>query len=174
MVQIVFQDPYNSLNPRMSVEEIVGEGLCVHFPELSSQEKYDKIVNILCEVGLDESMMKKYAVEFFKRGLIFGGFGPIIMGFIYLCIENSTEGFSLSGGEVFLAIVSIYILAFLQAGASVFNQIEEWSLGKSLFWHFLTIYLAYVGCYLINSWIPFEPMFLVVFTETSFFQVSLF
>ena len=64
LVQIVFQDPYNSLNPRMSVEEIVGEGLCVHFPELSSQEKYDKIVNILCEVGLDESMMKKYPHEF--------------------------------------------------------------------------------------------------------------
>ncbi len=108
--------------------------------------------------------MKKYAVEFFKRGLVFSGFGPIILGFIYLCIDNGTDGFSLSGGEVCLAVISIYILAFLQAGASVFNQIEEWSLGKSLFWHFLTVYLAYTGCYLINSWIPFEPMFLVIFT----------
>ena len=109
-------------------------------------------------------MMKKYAVEFLKRGMAFAGFGPIIMGIVYFSIDMNLDNFSLNGTEVLAAIISTYILAFLQAGASVFNQIEEWSLGKSLFWHFLTIYVGYVGCYLINSWIPFEPMFLVVFT----------
>ena len=109
-------------------------------------------------------MMKKYAVEFLKRGTAFAGFGPIIMGIVYFSIDMNLDNFSLNGTEVLVAVISSYILAFLQAGASVFNQIEEWSLGKSLFWHFLTIYVAYVGCYLINSWIPFEPMFLVMFT----------
>ena len=96
--------------------------------------------------------------------MAFGGFGPIIAGIIYVCIDASLENFSLNGVEVCLGIISTYLLAFLQAGASVFNQIEEWSVGKSLFWHFLTIYIAYTGCYLLNSWIPFEPMVIVIFT----------
>ena len=63
-----------------------------------------------------------------------------------------------------MAIVSTYVLAFVQAGASVFNAIEHWSIAKSLFCHFSTIYLAYVACYLLNSWIPFEWMVIAIFT----------
>jgi len=116
--------------------------------------------------------MKKYAIEFLKRGMAFGGFGPIIAGIIYMSIGNSIEGFTLSGNEVCLGIISTYILSFLQAGASVFNQIEEWSLGKSLLCHFVTIYVAYIGCYLINSWIPFDIRVVVIFT--AIFTVSYF
>jgi len=64
VVQIVFQDPYNSLNPRMSVAEIVGEGLEVHFPNLSKDEKINKIKSVLCEVGLSDCDMNKYPHEF--------------------------------------------------------------------------------------------------------------
>lgn len=64
VVQIVFQDPYNSLNPRMSVGEIVGEGLEVHFAHLTREEKIKKIENILCEVGLVADDMNKYPHEF--------------------------------------------------------------------------------------------------------------
>lgn len=63
-VQIVFQDPYNSLNPRMTVRQIVGEGLSVHFRELSKQEKESKIIEILKEVDLDDSALNKYPHEF--------------------------------------------------------------------------------------------------------------
>ena len=108
--------------------------------------------------------MNKYVKEFFHRGLIFGGFGPIILGIIYLIISKTVESFSLSAEEVLLGIVSIYILAFIQAGASVFNQIEEWPIPKSLLFHFLTIYLAYALCYILNSWIPFVPEVLLIFT----------
>ena len=96
--------------------------------------------------------------------MLFGGFGPIIAGIVYLAVDCSLEGFSLSGREVLTAIVSTYILAFVQAGASVFNQIEEWQLAKSLACHLGTIYLAYVLCYIVNSWIPFEPLVLLIFT----------
>lgn len=95
--------------------------------------------------------MKKYVKEFFHRGLIFGGFGPIIMGIIYVILQNTIDNFSLTGGQVCLAVVTTYLLAFLQAGASVFNQIEEWTLPKSLLCHFLTIYLAYSLCYIVNT-----------------------
>lgn len=108
--------------------------------------------------------MNKYVKEFFKRGLMFAGFGPVILGIIYAILENTIMGFSLGGIEVLIAIASTYLLAFVQAGASVFNQIESCPIAKSLFCHFGSIYLAYVLCYLVNTWIPFEIMAVVIFT----------
>ena len=63
-LQLVFQDPYNSLNPRMNIAEIIGEGLNIHYKNLSKQEKTEKIIHILKEVELDESVMNKYPHEF--------------------------------------------------------------------------------------------------------------
>lgn len=63
-IQIVFQDPYNSLNPRMSVEQIVSEGLVVNYPNISKKERCAKVLNALKEVGLDESDMQKYPHQF--------------------------------------------------------------------------------------------------------------
>ena len=108
--------------------------------------------------------MNKYVKNFLQRGIAFGGFGPIIAGIVFLILHFTLTDFSLSGYQVFLAILSTYLLAFVQAGASVFNQIEEWPITKSLLCHFLTIYLVYSICYIANSWIPFEPMVLVIFT----------
>ncbi|MDR1694358.1 MAG: dipeptide ABC transporter ATP-binding protein [Lactobacillaceae bacterium] len=63
-LQIVFQDPYNSLNPRMNIEEIIAEGLEVHFPEISKEEKQNKICRVLSDVGLDRGILSKYPHEF--------------------------------------------------------------------------------------------------------------
>ena len=108
--------------------------------------------------------MNKYVKDFFHRGLIFGGFGPIILGIIYFILSKIIDNFTISGDEALLAIVSIYLLAFVHAGASVFNQIEHWGIGKSLLCHLSTLYVAYSLCYLINTWIPFEPKVLLIFT----------
>lgn len=108
--------------------------------------------------------MNKYVKEFLHRGLMFGGFGPIIFGIIIFIVSKTTENFILEAGEVFIGIVSIYLLAFVHAGASVFNQIEHWSIGKSLLCHLSTLYVAYSLCYVINTWIPFEPKMLLLFT----------
>ncbi len=108
--------------------------------------------------------MNKYVKEFFHRGLIFGGFGPIIFGIIIFIVSKTTDNLVLSGGEVLVGIVSTYLLAFVHAGASVFNQIEHWSIGKSLLCHLSTLYVAYSLCYVINTWIPFEPKVLLIFT----------
>ena len=56
--------------------------------------------------------------EFVKRGLLFAGLGPVALGIVYLILFYSLEEFQLSGAEVFLAILSTYVLAFVQAGAS--------------------------------------------------------
>ena len=102
--------------------------------------------------------------QFLLRGLVFAGFGPIIAGIVFLTLSFTLEDFSLTGDAVFLAIFSTYVLAFLHAGASVFNQIERWPVAKSTFFHFLTLYVAYILCYLVNRWIPFEPLALLIFT----------
>jgi microcin C transport system ATP-binding protein len=63
-MQIVFQDPFGSLSPRMSVGEIVEEGLGVHFPRLSAAERAEKVTAALSEVGLDPATAGRYPHEF--------------------------------------------------------------------------------------------------------------
>ena len=63
-LQIVFQDPYNSLNPKMTISQIIDEGLSVHFKQLTKQEKLIKIKEILKEVNLKEDVLNKYPHEF--------------------------------------------------------------------------------------------------------------
>lgn len=108
--------------------------------------------------------MNKYVKEFLHRGLMFGGFGPIIMGIIYLVLSYVIKDFVLGGDEVFVVTVSIYLLAFIHAGSSVFNQIEHWSTMKGLLWQLGSLYVTYTACYLLNSWIPFDFSVIVIFT----------
>ncbi len=63
-MQIVFQDPYGSLSPRMSVAQIISEGLEVHFGNLSRSEREDRVVQALREVGLDPDTRNRYPHEF--------------------------------------------------------------------------------------------------------------
>ena len=68
-MQVVFQDPYGSLSPRMTIEQIVGEGVAIHMPELSRDERRRQIVAMLAEVGLSESaatadLLTRYPHEF--------------------------------------------------------------------------------------------------------------
>ena len=67
-LQVVFQDPFSSLSPRMTIEEIVGEGLLVHFPDLSAAQRQEKVLAALADVGIDASQLQgllaRYPHEF--------------------------------------------------------------------------------------------------------------
>ena len=76
--------------------------------------------------------MNTYVKAFLYRGLLFGGFGPIVSAIVFFILSLTLPDFSLSGGQILAATVSTYLLAFIQAGASIFNQIEHWSTAKSL------------------------------------------
>lgn len=66
-VQAVFQDPFSSLSPRMTVEQIVGEGLRVHRPELSAAERRQRVVQTLREVGLWPQLEGEEALLWLQR-----------------------------------------------------------------------------------------------------------
>jgi microcin C transport system ATP-binding protein len=63
-MQIVFQDPYGSLSPRMSVSDIIEEGLWVHAPKLTKAERDQRVVRALADVGLDTDSRFRYPHEF--------------------------------------------------------------------------------------------------------------
>ncbi len=63
-IQMVFQDPFASLNPRMKIWQSVAEGLSVHQPELSKQQRRDKVAETLAICGLDDSGMDRYPHQF--------------------------------------------------------------------------------------------------------------
>jgi ABC-type microcin C transport system duplicated ATPase subunit YejF len=63
-LQLVFQDPFGSLSPRMTVGQIVSEGLLVHEPSLSARERDSRAVEVLREVQLDPAMRNRYPHEF--------------------------------------------------------------------------------------------------------------
>lgn len=62
--QVVFQDPFSSLSPRMSIEEIIGEGLKLHYPQLGATERRERIEAVMEEVGLQPAMLQRYPHEF--------------------------------------------------------------------------------------------------------------
>ncbi|MFA5192786.1 MAG: ATP-binding cassette domain-containing protein [Verrucomicrobiia bacterium] len=63
-MQMVFQDPFGSLNPRMTIASIVGEALTIHFPEMKRPARRDRIAELLRRVGLKPEHMNRYPHEF--------------------------------------------------------------------------------------------------------------
>ena len=113
---------------------------------------------------MKHSVTRTPARDFFLRGAIFGGLGPIVLGIVYLILHHTLEDLTLTGMEVFLGILSTYVLAFIHAGSGVFHRIESWSPCKSCLCQMSLLYAAYVLCYVLNDWLPFEPLALAIFT----------
>ncbi|MDR2335452.1 MAG: dipeptide ABC transporter ATP-binding protein [Burkholderiaceae bacterium] len=67
-VQVVFQDPFSSLSPRLTIEDIVGEGLKVHAPQMTPDARREQVLRILADVGLSEAqfpgLLSRYPHEF--------------------------------------------------------------------------------------------------------------
>lgn len=106
--------------------------------------------------------MNKYLKEFLIRGFMFSGLGPVVFGVVVLCL--SKYGIEMNGIKVFEGIVSTYLLAFIQAGATVIEQVEDWSILKAAFMHMLIIYVSYIFTYITNSWIPYNSKVIVIFS----------
>lgn len=108
--------------------------------------------------------MNIHLKNFFIRGLIFSGLGPVVAAIVYLILYLCNVVGAVSGVEMFLHIISTYILAFVAAGASVVYNIERFSIMKATVIHYVVLYAAYILCYLINGWIKDNIKSILIFT----------
>src|SRR5438105_10626851 len=63
-MQMIFQDPFGSLNPRMTIFGVIGEALEIHFPKMKRAERHERVAELLRQVGLQPEMLNRYPHEF--------------------------------------------------------------------------------------------------------------
>ncbi len=97
--------------------------------------------------------MKKNILEFFRRGLIACGFGPIVLAILYLILQQQGVVQTLTVNEVCLGIFSLSALAFIAGGMNVIYQIEQLPLMAAILIHGGILYISYLGTYLLNGWL---------------------
>jgi hypothetical protein len=108
--------------------------------------------------------MKKLASEFFLRGLIAGGFGPIVLAVVYLILNRAVGVETLSVSQLCVGILSLYALAFIVGGLNVLYRIERLPLTFAILIHGGVLYVCYLITYLLNGWIENGVMPIIVFS----------
>ena len=108
--------------------------------------------------------MKKMVLEFFHRGLVACGFGPIVLAVIYLILQKSGAMQTLSVNQVCLGIFSLSGLAFIVGGMNIIYQFERLPLMLAILIHGVVLYFSYLGTFLINGWLDFGRTPIFIFT----------
>jgi len=108
--------------------------------------------------------MKKFVLEFLRRGLIASGIGPIVLAIVYLILQQTAAVETLSVNQVCISIFSITALAFIAGGMNAIYQIERLPLMLAILIHGGVLYVGYLGTYLLNDWLDFGIIPIVVFT----------
>ena len=108
--------------------------------------------------------MKKFVLEFLRRGLIAAGIGPIVLGIVYLILQHSAGINTLTVHEVCIGIFSLTILAFIAGGMNAIYQVERLPLMSAILIHGSVLYIGYLGTYLLNDWLDFGIIPIIVFT----------
>ena len=108
--------------------------------------------------------MKKFVLEFLRRGLIASGIGPIVLAIVYLILQQTAAVEALSVNQVCIGIFSITALAFIAGGMNAIYQIERLPLMVAILIHGGVLYIGYLGTYLLNDWMDFGIIPIVVFT----------
>ena len=108
--------------------------------------------------------MKKIVLEFFRRGFIASGFGPIVLAILYLILKQQALVEILAVNEVCIGIFSLYALAFVAGGMNVVYQIERLPLMVAILIHGGVLYITYLGTYLLNSWLEWGVIPILVFS----------
>ncbi len=108
--------------------------------------------------------MKKYILEFFRRGLIACGFGPIVLAILYLILQQQGVMETLTVNQVCCGILSLSVLAFIAGGMNVIYQIEQLPLMVAILIHGGVLYFSYLGTYLINDWLEWGNTPILVFS----------
>ena len=108
--------------------------------------------------------MKKFVLEFFKRGLTACGFGPVILAIVYLILQHNSVMETLTVNQVCIGIFSLSALAFIAGGMNIIYQIERLPLMLAIFIHGFVLYVSYLITYLINDWLELGTTPVLLFT----------
>lgn len=108
--------------------------------------------------------MKKHALEFLRRGLVACGFGPVVLAFVYIVLNKYAAVEMLTVNEVATGIFSLTALAFIAGGMNAVYQIERLPLMIAILIHGGVLYGSYLATYLINDWLEWGRMPILVFT----------
>lgn len=108
--------------------------------------------------------MKKYILDFFHRGLVACGFGPLVLAVFYLVLQKQSDIQTLTVCQVSTGIFSLSILAFLAGGMNTLYQIERLPLMVAILIHGSVLYVGYLAVYLVNGWLQQGLMPILVFS----------
>ena len=108
--------------------------------------------------------MKKFVLEFMRRGFIATGLGPIVLAIVYLILKQSAVIDTLTVNQVCIGIFSLSALAFIAGGMNAIYQVERMPLMTAILIHGGTLYIGYLGTYLLNDWLDFGVIPIIVFT----------
>ena len=108
--------------------------------------------------------MKKFVLEFVRRGFIATGLGPIVLAIVYLILKQSAAIDTLTVNQVCIGIFSLSALAFIAGGMNAIYQVERMPLMTAILIHGGVLYIGYLGTYLLNNWIDFGIIPIIVFT----------
>ena len=108
--------------------------------------------------------MKKFVLDFLRRGLIAAGIGPIVLAFVYLILQQASAIETLSVNQVCIGIFSITALAFIAGGMNAIYQIERLPLMVAILIHGGILYISYLVTYLLNDWLDFGALPIIVFS----------
>ena len=108
--------------------------------------------------------MKKIISEFVRRGLVAWGLGPVVLAVFYLILQRQCDVQTLTVSQVCRGIISLSALAFVAGGMNVVYQIERLPLMWAILLHGCVLYMAYLLTYLVNGWLEWGKLQVLVFT----------
>ena len=108
--------------------------------------------------------MKKFVSAFMLRGLIAMGFGPVVLAIVYLILKWAAAVDTLTVNQVCIGVFSLSALAFFAGGMNVIYQVERMPLMIAILIHGAILYAGYLGTYLLNDWLNFGIIPIIVFT----------
>ena len=108
--------------------------------------------------------MKKNILDFFRRGFVACGFGPVVLAVLYLILQHKAEIETLTVNQVCLGIFSLSALAFIAGGMNVIYQIERLPLMVAILIHGGVLYISYLATYLLNDWLEWGAIPILVFS----------
>ena len=108
--------------------------------------------------------MKRVVLDFVNRGLIAMGIGPIVLAIVYLILKKFDAIDTITVNQVCIGIFSLSALAFIAGGMNAIYQVERMPLMTAILIHGGVLYIGYLGTYLINDWLGFGIIPIIVFT----------